>query len=304
MNPAVICSNNTLGAENDAVGMLVFKRFKDRVDFINSVFFDSFKADGGEYFVCIMVMMTAAALFAMLVMVMMLVIMAVALFAVLVVVMMLVIMAAALFTVFVVVMLMVVAVALFAVFVMMMLMVVAVTFFAVLVVMMLMIVAMALFAVLVMMMLMIVAVALFAVLMVMVGFVLLLFKFFGKKLGSFHGVENLLAVKRIPRSCNDVCFVIKSADKLYCFCKFFFSCILRTAEDNCACIFYLIAEEFAEILEVHLALLGINNGRKAVECNIVALKLFNSANNIAEFANAGRLDNNSVRSKFVKHLGE
>ena len=74
------------------------------------------------------------------------------------------------------------------------------------------------------------------------------------------------------------------------------------AEDKAACIGYLIIEELAEVLHVHLVLLGVNNCGKAVKLNIMSVDVLNCADNIAELAYAGRLDKDTVGSVVRKHL--
>ena len=74
------------------------------------------------------------------------------------------------------------------------------------------------------------------------------------------------------------------------------------AEDNTACIGYLVIEEFAEILVVHFALLSVNNGSKAVENDIMCIDILYCTDNIAEFSNAGRLNKYAVGSVISKDL--
>ena len=117
-------------------------------------------------------------------------------------------------------------------------------------------------------------------------------------------MQDLLTVQRIPRSRDDVRFAVQTAQQLDRLCELFFACILRAAENNGTCIFDLIAEEFAEVFQIHFAFLRIDNGGKTVERDVVAVDLFNGMDDVAEFAHAGGLDDDAVGGEFVQNLGE
>ena len=74
------------------------------------------------------------------------------------------------------------------------------------------------------------------------------------------------------------------------------------AEDKAARIGYLIVEELAEVLLVHLALLCVNNCRKAVELHIVSVYVLNCSYDIAELSDAGGFYEDTVGSIVRKHL--
>ena len=52
------------------------------------------------------------------------------------------------------------------------------------------------------------------------------------------------------------------------------------AQDNTACIFYLVIKELAEILHVHLALVCVNNGCESVECRPFGICVLYSLDNV------------------------
>ena len=76
------------------------------------------------------------------------------------------------------------------------------------------------------------------------------------------------------------------------------------AEDKAACIGDLVVEEFAEVLLIHLALLGVNNGGEAVELNVVSVDVLYRADDVAELADARGLDEDAVGVVLVEHLHE
>ena len=151
--------------------------------------------------------------------------------------------------------------------------------------------------------------AAFAVLVMMVMMLVLVFlqfmlQLFFQKLCVFHGVKNLLAIQHIPGRGDDVCLRVQLAQERGCLRQLFLGCILRAAENDGACVLHLVAEEFAEILEVDFALLGIHNRRETVQPDVVAMQLFHSGDDVAELADAGRLDDDAVGMIGVQHLAE
>ena len=75
-----------------------------------------------------------------------------------------------------------------------------------------------------------------------------------------------------------------------------------TAQNNAVCVLNLIVIELAEILHVHLALVCIGYGCEAVQHNIVHVEIFNRTDNIAQLADTGRLDKDSVRVELLQNL--
>ena len=74
------------------------------------------------------------------------------------------------------------------------------------------------------------------------------------------------------------------------------------AENQTACVCYLIVEEFSEILLVHLAFLCVNDCCEAVKNNVMGVDILNGTDNIAELSHAGRLDKDTVGSIIGKNL--
>ena len=119
-----------------------------------------------------------------------------------------------------------------------------------------------------------------------------------------HSVNELLAGELIPVGSNNRCGGVELLHDRYSLADLLLGETAGVAEDNTACIGYLVVEEFAEILVVHLALLCIDNSCEAVELDIVGVNVLNSADNVAELAYARGLDKDTVGSVVSKHLFE
>ena len=74
------------------------------------------------------------------------------------------------------------------------------------------------------------------------------------------------------------------------------------AQNQAACIGDLVVEEFAEILLIHLALLGIYHSGKAVQFHIMGMDILHSTNDIAELSDTGRLNDNPIRVILFQYL--
>ena len=173
---------------------------------------------------------------------------------------------------------------------------VAMAFFIVIV---MMFVAVAFLVVIVMMFM---AVALFIVVVMMMCFFVFFFQFLGEQFCCFHRMQDLLAVQCIPRGRDDIRFAVQAAQQFDRLRQLFLACILRAAENDGTRVFHLIAEELTEVLEIHLAFLGIHNSGKAVERNVCTVNFFNSVDDVAELADTGGLDDYTVRREFIQHF--
>ncbi len=65
---------------------------------------------------------------------------------------------------------------------------------------------------------------------------------------------------------------------------------------------HLIIEKFAEVLHVDLRFLCVYDRREAVELDIGKVQIFDCLYDIAQFADAGRFDEDAVRMKLLDHL--
>ena len=65
---------------------------------------------------------------------------------------------------------------------------------------------------------------------------------------------------------------------------------------------HLIIEKFAEILHIDLCFLCVYDRRETVEFDIGKVQIFDCLNDIAQFADAGRFDEDTVRMELLYDL--
>jgi hypothetical protein len=80
--------------------------------------------------------------------------------------------------------------------------------------------------------------------------------------------------------------------------------LVGVAEENAACILNLIAEELTEVLHIHLALVYVNYGNRAVDLGILKLSRKHGFRNVRELTNTRGLDENAVGRIFLNYLLE
>ena len=152
---------------------------------------------------------------------------------------------------------------------MMMLMLVTVAVLIMLMMMlMLVLVAVAVLVVL-MMMLMLVAVAVLVMLMMMLVLIVMVVVmvvmrgndgvYVDQLRGMLNGVHDDLAVDVVPGGGDQTGFGVQAADEIIGGFQLFLGDLLRAAEDNGFGALDLIFKEFAEVLEIHLALARVND---------------------------------------------
>ena len=200
-------------------------------------------------------------------------------------------------------MLVVVVVAALAVMMMLMLVVIVVAALAVMVMLMLFVIVMAALAVVVMLMLVVVVMAALAVVVMMLVRFFRKFVHFCLKSGfSFHSLKKLCAGELFPRSGNDYRGSIMIFQKGDAISDLLVGHFTGMAEDDTTCVFYLVVEEFTKIFHVHFALVGINNGSKAVELSAFCVSVLYRLDHVGELAHAGGLNEDTVGSILVDHL--
>ena len=165
-----------------------------------------------------------------------------------------------------VVMLVIVTMALLAIMVVVMLVIVAMALLAIMVVVMLVIVTMALLTVVMVVMLVIVTMALLAVVMVVMMRLCL-----GKSgqlllngIAAFHCGKQLLSIQLPPGSGYDNGRSIMLLKKRNGLLDLLFGYVIGVRKHDASCVFDLIVEELSEITHIHLALVYVSNGSKAV----------------------------------------
>ena len=238
---------------------------------------------------------------------------------VVVVVMMLVIVAAALAMLIVIVVMVMLVIVTFAlamliVVVVMVMLVIVAAALAMLVVIVVMVVlvivasALAMLVVIMVMMLVIVAAALaMLVVIVMMVVVMLLLESADSLVESIlvlHCRENVGACKLIPGRCDygggGVILSYKSCSLL----DSRLLCSIGMREYDCGSMADLIAEEFAKVLHIHLALTCVNDGSKASDLKVCSLNALHRLDNVGELTYARGLDKNSVRVVLCENLGK
>ncbi len=117
-----------------------------------------------------------------------------------------------------------------------------------------------------------------------------------------HSLQYLCTAELIPRGCDYGSLGIVLSQKTDACIQLLLRDTCCTAEDDAVCVLDLIIIELAEVLHIHLALVCVSNGCEAIQHNVLHVQIFNSADNIAQLADAGRLDEDSVRMELLKHL--
>ena len=94
------------------------------------------------------------------------------------------------------------------------------------------------------------------------------------------------------------------SEQFYNAVEFFIGNIFCMAEYNRTCMLNLIVEKLAEILHIHFSFICVNYRCKAVKSKLFGVNLFNCRNNVAQFSDSRRLDNNTLGRKLNQHLFE
>ena len=301
MNPlAALTFNNTLGTEDHAVVIRLGECLKNGLNLLNCKLLGSFLAERGEYLICVVMMVivimasTVAMLVMIMVMMLVLVVTVAAALAMLIMIVMVVLVvvvtvAAALTMLIVVVVVMLVVMVLVAT---------ALTMLVVIVVVMLMLVvtvaaALTGLVMIVVMMLMVVVTVATALTVLVVVVVVVMVVLFLKSLYRIlngvlmlHSKENILTVKEIPGGCHDNSISIVLTKETNALRNLLIPCALRMREDDGGSVLDLVVIELAKVLHIHLALINVGNGGKAVKSCTVLLGSLCRANNVRELTNA------------------
>ena len=124
----------------------------------------------------------------------------------------------------------------------------------------------------------------------------------GQSLLLFHGFQDLLAADFLPIRGHDGCLGIVFSQQTDDLIDFLLAQSLHVAQDNGAGVFHLVHVEFAEVLQIHLRLLGIYHGGKAVQLNLLILQILHGDDNVGQFTHAGRFDENPIRMVLLDDL--
>ena len=266
---AVRRRNDALGAQHDAIGLAVVQCGEGIADFFLGELLRRLDAPALEDLVGVvavmMVMMAAVVLVLILVMVVMIVMMAA-------VMLMLII-------VFIVVM-----------------MVMAVMLILVIMVMMVaaMMLVLVILVVIVMMMVMMVLFLFVLVVLLGLGAADHVSQLFGECVLLLHGLEDLCAGELVPRRRDDDGVLIVLAQQGHGGSQLLLGDGAGAAENDGGGGLDLVRVEFTEILQIDLALRGICHGDEAAERDALVRNTLYGADDVAELADAGRLDEDAV----------
>ena len=152
-------------------------------------------------------------------------------------------------------------------------------------------------------MLVLVAVTLLIVIVVMM--LVLVLKLLDSRLERIlvlHCGENILTVEIVPRGCYYNSVSIMRAKKLNALGNLEILGTLSVREDYRRCVSNLVVVELTEVLHIHLALINVRNGGKAVKHCTVLLRGLCRADNVRKLAYTRGLNDNSVGLVLVEHL--
>ena len=118
-----------------------------------------------------------------------------------------------------------------------------------------------------------------------------------------HGLQDLLTGQLVPCGGHDGSGGVLLAQHGDRSGDLLFAGGLGAAEQDAACVADLVVVELAEVLHIHLHLVHIGHGDKAVQLHIQMLgHAFHSAGHIGELAHAGGLDDDAVGVVLLHHL--
>ena len=266
-----------LRAQDDAIGIRVLERFQDAFDLGLREFLMRFLAPADENLVGVM---------AVVVMVMMVVRMLV----LILVVMMVMAGAVRVVALLILVVIMVVMVMLMPVFLIVVIVMMVMRMRMFILIFLIVVVVMVAGAVRI--------VALVVLVMVMMMVVRLFFelcKLDGDGAALLHGLHQLLAGELRPRGRDDHGVLVVLADHGDALVELFFLHAVGAAEDDGVGRLDLVVVELAEVLHIHLALRRVRHGHEITKLHVVGRNLAHGADDVGQLADAGRLDQNTIR---------
>ena len=118
-----------------------------------------------------------------------------------------------------------------------------------------------------------------------------------------HGLQDLLAGQGVPGGGDDGSGGVLLAQHGHSGGDLLLGGVLGAAQDDAACVADLVVVELTEVLHIHLDLVHIGHGDKAVQLHIQVLgHAFHGAGHVAQLANAGGLDDDAVGVVLLHHL--
>ena len=144
--------------------------------------------------------------------------------------------------------------------------------------------------------------------LVLVGVLLVCLGSHGDQLGlevvlGGHGLQDLLTGQVIPCGGHDGGSGVLFPQHCHGSGDLFLAGGLGAAEQDAACVADLVIVELAEVLHIHLDLVHIGHGDKAVQLHVQMLRhALHGAGHIAQLAHAGRLNDDAVGVVLLHHL--
>ena len=118
-----------------------------------------------------------------------------------------------------------------------------------------------------------------------------------------HGLQDLLTGQVIPCGGHDGGSGVLFPQHCHGSGDLFLAGGLGAAEQDAACMADLVIVELAEVLHIHLDLVHIGHGDKAVQLHVQMLRhALHGAGHITQLAHAGRLDDDAVGVVLLHHL--
>jgi len=165
----------------------------------------------------------------------------------------------------------------------------------ILVIMVMMVAAMMLvLVILVVIVMMMVMMVLFLVVLLGLGAADHVSQLFGERVLLLHGLEDLCAGELVPRRRDDDGVLVVLTQQGHSGGQLLLRDGAGAAEDNGGGGLDLVRVEFAKVLQIDLALRGIRHGDEAAERDALVRNTLYGADDVAEFADAGRLDEDAV----------
>ena len=141
----------------------------------------------------------------------------------------------------------------------------------------------------------IVAFVVIVMVMMMVRLFLQLCQFDGDGAALLHGLHQLLAGQLRPRGRDDHGVLVVLTNHRNALVKLFLCHAVGAAENDGVSRLNLVVVELAEVLHIHLALRRVRHGHEITKLHVVGRNLAHGADDVGQLADAGRLDQNTIR---------
>ncbi len=104
-------------------------------------------------------------------------------------------------------------------------------------------------------------------------------------ISTLYGFQHDTALQRIKGRCNNGSAGIMFTDQSDTFLNFIFSNLIRSTQNNCARILYLIDKKLPKVFYIHFCLGGVHHRHRTVYLHIqICRHIFNSFQHIGKFS--------------------